>query len=436
VVAELLKGRRRSSDQGQMPLPVPRRPRRPRPLGVVVLAAALVVSLSAAGCAPPTSVTFTGRGNGHGRGMGQWGALGYTVDHGWSGTQVLNHFYGGTTMATATPADQRVYLTASGGQELRVVQTYGRLRVDGYSGNLTAVRVARLGAGRFRIWGGSSCTGGWIHITDRTTPQVQVRSGVLQGNDPTRMMQRCTSTGSTRYYRGSMWAVDALGTIVSVNQVATEAMLRSVVAREVSPSWSDLGGGRGAAAVRAQAVAARSYLLAGDTRWRPWATTCDSPASCQVYDGYGTRAAGGTTITRIEDPRTDAGVSTTANQVRVFTGTSRIARTEFSSSTGGWSAGGDFPARVDEGDDYTGNPHRSWSVTIARTTIEARFDARQGRDMGTFQTFDSIVRNGLGADGGRVTSLRARFSGGDVTLTGEQLRSLLGLRSSWFTPSS
>ncbi len=291
-----------------------------------------MVSLSAAGCAPPTSVTFTGRGFGHGRGMGQWGALGYTVDHGWSGTQVLNHFYGGTTMATVASGGQRVYLTGTGGQELRVVQTYGRLRVDGYSGNLTAVRVARLGPGRFRIWGGSSCTGGWIHITDRTTPQVNVRSGVLQGNDPTRMMQRCTTTGSTRYYRGSMYAVDALGTIVSVNELATEAMLRSVVAREVSPSWSDHGGGRGAAAVRAQAVAARSYLLSGDTRWSPWATTCDSPASCQVYEGYGTRAAGGTTITKVEDPRTDAGVSTTANQVRVFTGTIRIARTEFSSS--------------------------------------------------------------------------------------------------------
>jgi SpoIID/LytB domain protein len=394
------------------------------------------MALTAGGCTPPPSVTFTGRGYGHGRGMGQWGALGYTVDHGWSGTQVLNHFYGGTTMAGVSSGGQRVYLTATGGQELRVVQTYGHLRVDGYSGDLTAVRVARLGPGRFRIWGGSSCTGGWIHITDRTTTQVKVRSGVLQGNEPTRMMQRCSPTGSTRYYRGSLYAVDALGTIVSVNELSTEAMLRSVVAREISPSWSDHGGGRGAAAVRAQAVAARSYLLSGDTRWSPWATTCDSPASCQVYEGYGTRAAGGTTITKVEDPRTDAGVSTTAGQVRVFTGTSRIARTEFSASTGGWTAGGTFPAVVDEGDDYASNPNRSWSVTVPRTQIESSFDARQGRDMGTFQSFDSIVRNGLGADGGRVTSIRARFSGGDVTLSGEQLRLLLGLRSSWFTPSS
>jgi SpoIID/LytB domain protein len=421
-----------------MPLLRRRRLRPPRVVALAALVVAVVVSFGGASGAqtPPTSVTFLGHGNGHGRGMGQWGALGLAVDHGWSGTQILNHFYGGTTMSTASPVDQRVYLMGTGGQELRVVQTYGRLRVDGYSGDLTAVRVARLSAGRFRIWGGSSCTGGWIHITDRTTPQVQVRSAVLQGNEPVRMMQRCTSTGSTRYYRGSLFAVEALGTIVSVNQVATEAMLRSVVAREVSPSWSDHGGGKGAAAVRSQAVAARSYLLSGDTRWSPWATTCDSPASCQVYEGYGTRAAGGTTITRIEDPRTDASVSATANQVRRSTATSKVARTEFSSSTGGWSAGGEFPAVVDAGDDYAANPHHDWGVSIPRTTIEARFDTRQGRDMGTFQSFDSLARNGLGAEGGRVTSIRARFSGGDVTLTGEQLRVLLGLKSSWFTPSS
>ena len=64
-MAELLKGRGRSADQGGVSLPVPRRRGRPRPLRLVALALALVVSLSAAGCAPPTSVTFTGRGFGH-----------------------------------------------------------------------------------------------------------------------------------------------------------------------------------------------------------------------------------------------------------------------------------------------------------------------------------------------------------------------------------
>lgn len=431
-MSSLLKTEVGSTDRGGMPPPPPRR----RPFGraarAVAVALALVVSLSAAGCAP-TSVTFTGHGYGHGRGMGQWGALGYAVDHGWSGTQILNHYYGGTTTSGEANVDQRVYLTATRGQELRVMQTYGALRVDGYSGTLSAVRVARVSANRFRVWGGSSCTGGWVLIGDLSASEVQVRSGVTQGNEAARMMQLCTSTG-TRYYRGSLRAVEALSTIVTVNQVSTELLLRSVVAQEMSPSWAGHGGGRGAVALRVQAVAARSYVRAGDTRWGAWATTCDS-TQCQAYPGYATRANGSSTLSVHEDARTDLAVSQTAMQVRRFAN-GRIAATEFSASTGGWTAGGTFPAVVDEGDDYASNPNHRWTVTVTRAAIETAFDARQGRDMGTFDGFDSYVRNGLGDQGGRVTSVRARFSGGDVTVTGDQLRLLLGLRSNWFATSS
>ena len=46
----------------------------------------------------------------------------------------------------------------------------------------------------------------------------------------------------------------------------------------------------GSTQVRAQAVAARSYVLAGDTRWGTWATTCDDQ-TCQVYQGFGNEHA-------------------------------------------------------------------------------------------------------------------------------------------------
>lgn len=427
-----LKDRLGSTDQGRVQPPSARRRPVGRALRAVAVALGLVVALSAAGCAP-ASVTFTGHGYGHGRGMGQWGALGYAVDHGWSGTQILNHYYGGTATSGEPNVDQRVYLTATRGQELRVMQGYGALRVDGYGGTLSAVRIARVSANRFRVWGGSSCTGGWILIGDRSASEVHVRSGVLQGNDPARMMQLCTSTG-TRYYRGSLRAVEALSTIVTVNQVSTELLLRSVVAQEMSPSWAGHGGGKGAIALRVQAVAARSYVRAGDGRWGTWASTCDS-TQCQAYPGYASRANGSSTLSVEEDARTDLAVSQTAFQVRRFAN-GRIASTEFSASTGGWTAGGTFPAVVDAGDDYAPNPNHNWTVSVTRAAIETAFDRRQGRDMGTFSGFESYVRNGLGDQGGRVTSVRARFSGGDVTVTGEQLRLLLGLRSSWFATST
>ena len=87
---------------------------------------------------------------------------------------------------------------------------------------------------------------------------------------------------------------------------------------------------------------------------------------------------------------------------------------------------------VDDGDDYAGNAHHSWSVTVTRATIETAFDRYAGKDMGTFNGFDTYRRNGNGDLGGRVTSVRAHFSKGDVTVTGEQMRTLLGLKSAWF----
>ncbi|HEU5149155.1 MAG TPA: SpoIID/LytB domain-containing protein [Iamia sp.] len=390
--------------------------------------AAVLALLPLAACSPD-EVTFQGRGWGHGRGMGQWGALGYAVDHGWSGTRILDHFYGGTRTVTKPASHQSVYLTATKGRDLVVTQTDRALRVDGYGANVGAVKVSRIGAGRFRIWRGTGCGGPWTLVGDRTAGSVNVTTALTQGDDVDRFMQLCTPSGVT-YYRGTMRAVDALGTIVTVNVVTTESMLRSVVPKEMSPSWADAGGGKGAAAVRAQAVAARSYALAGDTRWGGWATTCDT-STCQTYLGYGTRASGASGIARVEDPRTTKAVVDTAGQVRVHTD-GRVARTEFGASSGGWTAGGTFPAVVDDGDDHRGNPSHTWSVTISRAQIETAFDQRQGRDMGTFSGFDSWKRTGRGDLGGRVTSVRARFSKGDVTVTGEQLRIMLGLKSSWF----
>lgn len=371
---------------------------------------------------PPTgSYDLHGRGNGHGRGMGQWGALGYAVDHGWSATEILDHFYGGTGMRTnASDPVQRVYLQGSAGGHLTVTQAAGRLRVTGHGTDYASVSVRRLSATAFRIYASRSVTcdaGAMTLIQDGVTlTDVRIASSVAQGDDASRMLRDCR-TG--RRYRGALHQVrrpgDAATNNVTVNEVGTEALLRGIVPREVSPSWADKGGGRGAAAVRAQAVAARSYVLAGDTRWGTWATTCDS-TQCQAYEGFG-----------VEDPRTDLAILATARTVRAIPG-GPIARTEFSSSSGGWTAGGVFPAVRDDGDDYVENPHHTWTETRSKDQIERAFPGR-----GAFLGFADFVRDGNGPQGGRIVSARLRFTGGDVTRTGEQLRSDLGLRSSWWS---
>lgn len=393
----------------------------------VMLAASLAsspefLSRAQVGCTvtppPPSSgpYTLTGRGFGHGRGMGQWGALGYAVDHGWSGSQILDHFYSGTTAGTAANSTQRVYLVGSQGSDLTVTQSAGSLQVGGLVSSARAVSVRRLSATTFRVYRSStaSCAGPWTHAGDTTASEVTVASAVAQGEDGGRMLRDCRTS---RSYRGDLRAVRALGSVVTVNRVATEAMLRGIVPTEVSPSWATAGGGAGAAAVRAQAVAARSYMLAGDTRWSPFATTCDS-TTCQSYQGFGA-----------EHPLTDTAIAATAGQVRRHAG-GAIARTEFGASSGGWTAGGEFPAVVDLGDDHSGNPNHTWSTTVTAAQVAAAFPGN-----GAFLGFGPAARDGNGALGGRVLTIRLLFSGGAITRTGEQVRSALGLRSSWFAPT-
>jgi SpoIID/LytB domain protein len=367
---------------------------------------------------PPTgaaSYTLQGRGWGHGRGMSQWGSLGYAVDHGWATEQILAHYYGGTTMGTAADVTQRVYLVGSAGTDLTVTQAAGALKVGDWGGEWSAVSVRRLSATTYRVYAATtaSCSPSWTLLGDTGSTDVEVRSALAQGDTAARMLSDCR-TG--RRYRGSLHHVRTGGSVGSavVNEVGTEALLRGIVPKEVSPYWAGLGGGKGAAAVRAQAVAARSYVLAGDTRWGTWATTCDS-ATCQVYEGFG-----------VEDARTTAAVTATAGQVR-RTARGTVARTEFASSSGGWTAGGDFPAVVDEGDAYAGNGYHSWTVTVTRAAVEAAYPGR-----GTFQGFTGFTRNGLGDLGGRVTRVTLVFSGGTLVQTGDQVRSALALRSDWW----
>jgi stage II sporulation protein D len=69
--------------------------------------ACAVVSLAV--CASPaaaSTLVIEGAGDGHGVGMSQDGALGY-AEHGWSATQILAHYYTGTTIGRA-PANAAV----------------------------------------------------------------------------------------------------------------------------------------------------------------------------------------------------------------------------------------------------------------------------------------------------------------------------------------
>src|SRR3954471_21765461 len=85
---------------------------------VVVTGSVLAASLAGlAATATPAAawasanVDITGHGYGHGRGMGQWGAFGYATNYGWTYTQILNHYYGGTAVQSVGLAAMTVDLS-------------------------------------------------------------------------------------------------------------------------------------------------------------------------------------------------------------------------------------------------------------------------------------------------------------------------------------
>jgi len=412
-------------------------------------AGAVIVPRGESSAEAGTTITLDGHGYGHGIGLSQYGALGYAINFGWSATQILDHYYGGTVSSTAPPSDMTVRITALDNQQTAVVHDEGAAVVEGYTpapGQPAAWRalVAReFAQGHYRVWGrvdGNVCPGtgdnlddpaaGWsVVIADQpTSVTFRPLADTSGSGDPSDLLGLCEpATGRVRYYRGSLRAINnSVGANRTVNQVPLEQYLRSVVGGEVSTGWAALGNGNGAEALRAQAVAARSYGLSENKE--SIAKTCDN--ICQTYRGAGYRSGVGGAFVAQEFAQTDAAVAATAGVVRRYgSDAGAIAYTMFSSSSGGFTAQNPFGFTpvVDEGDAVAGNGGHTWTKTIDSSTIEQAYPT-----IGTYTRITVTSREGNGEWGGRVLSMNVTGTNATVTVTGAAFRSALGLKSSWF----
>jgi len=387
---------------------------------------------------PSANVELTGHGFGHGRGLGQYGALGYALDAGWNYHTILDHYYGGTSVGYVDPnTPMTVDMTSRDGTDTIVRQERGELATTPATGLscaaggalACAVRIVRTGSATWRVYEGTGCDGGpagWRVVADG------VRGGsvaVIATNGSTGarqdMLQLC-EVNDARWLRGDLWAVDTGSTQVTVNHVALDSYVRGVVPRESPASWGGLGNRAGEQELYAQAVASRSYGMA-EERW-PWARTCDTTA-CQVYGGRAVQSDDGSATDLEGTPayaNSDSAVAATAGEVRVMSGSGSVARTEYSSSTGGYTAGGVFPAVIDDGDATSYNPNHTWTVSVPVSTVESAY-GQSG-----LEEIDITGRNGLGDLGGRVAGMRLRFASGSVSTTGAAFAAAVGLRSDWF----
>ena len=257
----------------------------------LALASGLAGSFAAAGrgAGSPTTVTTAaaptttsgarevlvveGHGWGHGLGLSQWGAYGYAL-HGWTFDRILAHYYTGTTLGTAPVAAVRVLVAderkpvVSGAAAWTIVDATGARTV--------------LAAGRT------------LALT--RTPSVD---GVAL-TPPLTLSSAGPLTVDGRAYRGRLTVLAAGATVQVVDVVALEAYVKGVVPAEMPSGWP-------AAALQAQAVAARSYALANLQKGRPYDLYGDSRS--QVYGGVAA-----------ETPTAVAAVASTGGRVVLWGG--------------------------------------------------------------------------------------------------------------------
>jgi len=216
-----------------------------------------------------------------------------------------------------------------------------------------------------------------------------------------------------RQYRGKILLRSAGKTMNVINVLDLEHYLQGVLPKEVSPSWP-------MEALKAQAVAARSYTLANLNKHSGSKFDLCAGTHCQVYGGKSA-----------EYSRTNQAVKDTAGMVATYNGKAIAAlyhassggHTECSSDVWNW----DVPYLKGVAD-LDLSPHCYWDKVMTASEMDEAFRSN-GYQIGHIT---QIIPSKTGTSG-RITSCIFVGERGQVELTGEKVRTILGLKSTLFT---
>ncbi|HEY2371989.1 MAG TPA: SpoIID/LytB domain-containing protein [Gaiellaceae bacterium] len=325
----------------------------------------------------------TGHGWGHGVGMSQYGAYGY-AQHGATYQQILAHYYPSTTLDTASSVTFRVLL-ADQQKRITIVSTVPFSAKDA---NGTTVSLDA----------GSVAFGPGLRVAGQTLVAPIVFSPGKGG-----------ALTLKRSYRGRIQVDLVDGKLRAVNVVSLEQYLYGVVPAEMPKDWS-------ADALKAQAVAARSYALATRNVAAPYDAYADTRS--QMYLGLS-----------VESPSTTAAVNATKRQVLMFDG--KVATTYFYSTSGGRTEssmdwiGTPLPYLVSVPDPYDAiSPYHDWGPVPMTAQAIAK-----ALKIGSPITDATTVPNAAG----RVAKLNFVTAPATVSVSARTLEATMGLRSTWFS---
>ena len=344
----------------------------------------------ASGPVPVSATTFvaSGRGWGHGVGMSQYGALGYAND-GWTYDQILAHFYTGAELGPSPVARVRV-LVAEARPSVTVSST-------------VPFRVRDLFGKTYPLPAGDVVLGPKLRLAVNGAPTELVGPILfLPGSSP-------LALDRDHAYRGQIEVGVTGQKLSAINSVGLEQYLAGVVPQEMPSAWPE-------EALKAQAVAARSYALAHRLGGKGFDLYAD--VRSQVYGGI-----------RAEHPAATTSIEATAGEVLLWEGKPIDAL--FHSTSGGTTLaavevfGKAVPYLVAVDDPHSAlSPVNRWGPTpVAESAI------RKGLKLRSPVTALKLTRG----PSGRVATVQVVTAAGTTTVSGATLRAAAGLRSTWIT---
>jgi stage II sporulation protein D len=209
-------------------------------------------------------------------------------------------------------------------------------------------------------------------------------------------------------YRGTAELSQGDKGILVVNELPLEDYLVGLINCEISSAWP-------IEAVKSQAIIARTYALNRREARNSLPYHLESSVIDQVYEGC-----------EIEDSRARRGVSETAGQVLTYNGS--IIQAFYHSNCGGrteaaenvWGARLPYMMGVDCQYCLT-NPSTSWELKLSFQDMEDKLKSAGYKVLGI-----SDIRPGVRNLRGRLKNVQIISTRGEVTLTGDQFRKVLG----------
>lgn len=416
-------------------------------MGLVALVA-LVLGLAAPGTASAADFVFTGRGWGSGVGMSQWGAWGAARD-GKDFRWILDFYYPGTTLEPLAQPNPEIKVKISSQPWLSVysiTQDYRQIDLGAGVTDLTLVKGDVSGETSEQVPAGAFLNV-WLKDGKVFVNTARGEQGPYEWVEarPVSEDGRCTVDLKTdsgwiaqREYWGKMRVAPAssAGHLNLYNIVRLEKYLRSI--GEVEYDWGQPGSSAYALeAVKAQAVAARTYAVANQSPY------LDDNQWDQAYLGYITRGTSSSAGYCFESrfPGIPQAAEQTAGLVLTYLGVPIQAY--FSAHSGGYTTAwevGAYPYLQAKADPYSlssppatldpRGPGYPWTFAVSADDLS---DAVEGivdingssRRLGTISRVEILSRD-TDDPGSHVARLRLTGSQGSAVVSGTGFRRCFG----------